>query len=181
MTKSMRRRLPVTGKHLFFLAEPGSMYGTANTMGVFAEAIGICPIDSTTMLYCSGAKYRQARTVGERIVELTKEQVRFKDIVTEASIKNGLRHIAATGGSTNAQLHVCALARVMGIDLDMGAFDEIQRHVPCIAKFKPSSKYNMHDYFKAGGVGATLKAIEHFWSRCKAGDGQTMGEFLGRL
>ena len=100
-----------------------SMYGTANTMGVFAEAIGICPIDSTTMLYCSGAKYRQARTVGERIVELTKEQVRFKDIVTEASIKNGLRHIAATGGSTNAQLHVCALARVMGIDLDMGAFD----------------------------------------------------------
>ena len=156
-----------------------SMYGTANTMGVFAEAIGICPIDSTTLLYCSGAKYPQARTFGERIVELTKEQVRFKDIVTEASIKNGLRHIAATGGSTNAQLHVCALARVMGIDLDMGAFDEIQRHVPCIAKFKPSSKYNMHDYFKAGGVGATLKAIEKFLDPdAKLAVGQTMGEFL---
>ena len=113
-----------------------SMYGTANTMGVFTEVIGLCPIDSTTMLFCSSAKYKQARDVGERIVTLTKEGVRFSDIVTEASLKNGLRHVAATGGSTNAQLHICALARVMGIPMDLAAFDEIQRDVPCVAKFK---------------------------------------------
>ena len=133
-----------------------SMYGTANTMGVFAEVIGLCPIDSTTMLFCSSAKYKQARDVGERIVTLTKEGVRFSDVVTEASLKNGLRHVAATGGSTNAQLHICALARVMGIPLDLAAFDEIQRNIPCIAKFKPSSKFNMYDYYKAGGVRAAM-------------------------
>ena len=156
-----------------------AMYGTANTMGVFAEAIGICPIDSTTMLYCSGAKMRMARTVGERIVALTKEGVRFGEIVTEKSLVNGLRHVAATGGSTNAQLHICAIAKVMGIPLDLGRFDEIQREVPCVAKFKPSSKYNIYDYYKAGGVGATLKAIRKYLNEdCRLAMGGTLGEFL---
>ena len=156
-----------------------SMYGTANTMGVFAEAIGVCPIDSTTMLYCSAAKYKMARDVGERIVQLTREGVRFRDIVTEASVRNGLRHVAATGGSTNAQLHICALARVMGLALDIEAFDEIQRNVPCIAKFKPSSQYNIYDYYKAGGVGATLKAIERYLEpSARLAMGGTLGEFL---
>ncbi|OON88692.1 dihydroxy-acid dehydratase [Pyramidobacter sp. YE332] len=159
-----------------------SMYGTANTMGVFAEAIGVCPIDSTTMLFCSSGKYKQARDVGERIVELTREGVRFRDVVGEGSLKNGLRHIAATGGSTNAQLHVCALAKVMGIKLDIGDFDAIQRDVPCIAKFKPSSKYNIYDYYKAGGVGATLKAIERHLDRAaKMAMGGTMGDLLDRF
>ncbi|WP_307253033.1 dihydroxy-acid dehydratase [Moryella indoligenes] len=156
-----------------------SMYGTANTMGVFAEAIGLCPIDSTTMLFCSNTKYKQARDVGERIVTLTKNAVCFRDIVTEDSIINGLRHIAATGGSTNAQLHVCALAKVMRMNLDIGRFDEIQRNVPCIAKFKPSSKYNLYDYYKAGGVGATLKAIRPYLNEsCKLAMGGTIGEYL---
>ena len=159
-----------------------SMYGTANTMGVFAEVIGLCPIDSTTMLFCSSAKYKQARDVGERIVALTKEGVRFSDIVTEASLKNGLRHVAATGGSTNAQLHICALARVMGIPMDLAAFDAIQRDVPCVAKFKPSSKFNMYDYYKAGGVGATMKAIERYLDPdARLATGGTVGEFLARF
>ncbi len=159
-----------------------SMYGTANTMGVFAEVIGLCPIDSTTMLFCSSAKYKQARDVGERIVTLTKEGVRFSDVVTEASLKNGLRHVAATGGSTNAQLHICALARVMGIPMDLAAFDEIQRDVPCVAKFKPSSKFNMYDYYKAGGVGATMKAIERYLAPdARLATGGTVGEFLARF
>lgn len=156
-----------------------SMYGTANTMGVFAEAIGLCPIDSSTMLYCSAAKFRQAREVGEQIVRLTREGTCFKDIVTESSLKNGLRHVAATGGSTNAQLHICALAKVMGLELDIGDFDEIQRHVPCVAKFKPSSQFNMYDYYKAGGVGATLKAIQAYLDLdAKLAMGGTLGEFL---
>lgn len=159
-----------------------SMYGTANTMGVFSEVIGLCPIDSTTMLFCSSAKYKQARDVGERIVSLTLEGTRFSDIVTEGSLKNGLRHVAATGGSTNAQLHICALAHVMGIDMDLTTFDEIQRDVPCIAKFKPSSKFNMYDYYKAGGVGATMKAIEsHLDLSARMVSGETVGEFLSRF
>ena len=156
-----------------------SMYGTANTMGVFAEAIGICPIDSTTMLFASSAKQKQGRDVGEQIVRLTRENVKFSDIVTEDSLKNGLRHTAATGGSTNAQLHICALARVMGIKLDMGDFDAIQRNVPCIAKFKPSSQYNMYDYHKAGGVGATLKEIRTYLNQdVRLAMGGTLREYL---
>ena len=166
-------------ENICFSCGPCSMYGTANTMGVFAEVIGLCPIDSTTMLFCSAAKNRQARDVGERIVQLVKENVRFSDIVTESSLINGLRHVAATGGSTNAQLHICALARVMGIKLDMGDFDQIQQHVPCIAKFKPSSQYNIYDYYKAGGVGATLKAIQQYLDLdARLAMGGTLGEFL---
>ena len=156
-----------------------SMYGTAITMGVFAEAIGICPIDSSIMLNCSSAKMRQARDVGERIVELTLEGKKFRDIVTPESIKNGLKHAAATGGSTNAQIHICAIAKVMGMKLEIGDFDEIQKKVPCVAKFKPSSKYNLHDYYKAGGVGATLKAIRaHLDTDVELAMGGTLGEFL---
>ena len=156
-----------------------SMYGTANTMGVLTEVLGLAPIDSTTMLYCSSTKYKQARDVGERIVELTEERVKFSDIVTEKSLINGLRHISATGGSSNAQLHICAIARVMGIDLDIMRFDEIQKDVPCIAKFKPSSQYNIHDYYKAGGVGATLKSIRrHLYLDAKMAMGGTLGEYL---
>lgn len=156
-----------------------SMYGTANTMGVFAEVIGLCPIDSTTMLYCSAAKYKQARDVGERAVALAREGVRFSDIVTEGSLVNGLRHVAATGGSTNAQLHICALAQVMGVPMSLARFDAIQRDVPCIAKFKPSSRFNMYDYYKAGGVGATMKAIErHLNLGERMVMGGTVGDFL---
>lgn len=159
-----------------------SMYGTANTMGVFTEVIGLAPIDSTTMLYCSSAKVKQARDVGERIVELTKAEMAFSDIVTEQSLINGLRHISATGGSSNAQLHVCALAKVMGIDLDIMRFDEIQKDVPCIAKFKPSSQYNIYDYYKAGGVGATLKSIRsHLFQDEKHGMGGTLREYLDQF
>lgn len=70
----------------------------------------------------------------------------------------------------------------MGIKLDIGDFDTIQRDVPCIAKFKPSSQYNIHDYYKAGGVGATMKAIEQYLDRtAPLAMGGTVGQFLDRF
>ena len=156
-----------------------SMYGTANTMGVFTEVIGLAPFDSTTMLFCSAGKVKQARDVGERIVDLARQKIRFSDIVTKESLINGLRHVSATGGSSNAQLHVCALAKTMGISLSLKEFDDIQKDIPVIAKFKPSSKYNISDYHKAGGVGATLKAIRrHLFPGSKLAMGGTLGEYL---
>ncbi|MEA4934638.1 MAG: dihydroxy-acid dehydratase [Lawsonibacter sp.] len=137
-----------------------SMYGTANTMGVFAEVLGLCPIGSTTMLYCSAAKVRQARDVGERIVELTRDGIAARTFLTKASIANGIRHVSATGGSTNFVMHAMAIAKTAGIPLDLKEFDAIQESVPVIAKFKPSSQYNLTDYHKAGGVLGTLKAIQ---------------------
>ncbi len=136
-----------------------SMYGTANTMGVFAEVVGLCPIGSTTMLSASGAKLRQARDVGERIVALVREGIRARSFLTRRSIENGIRHASATGGSSNFVMHVMAIARTAGVPLCLREFDAIQESVPVIAKFKPSSPYNLSDWHRAGGVAATLRAI----------------------
>lgn len=136
-----------------------SMYGTANTMGVLCEVLGLCPIGSTTMLSASAAKTRQARDVGEKIVELVKKGIPAHTFMTKESLSNGIKHISATGGSSNAVMHLMAIAKVLNVDIDLKEFDNIQAEVPVIAKFKPSSKYNLFDYHKAGGVAATLKSI----------------------
>ena len=143
-----------------------SMYGTANTMGVFAEAIGLAPFDSTTALFSSAAKTKQARDVGERVVELVAQGKTAKQFMTRKAIENGIRHISATGGSTNALLHVMAIVRVLGMDdFSLADFDAIQRSVPVVAKFKPSSRYSLSDYHNAGGVRASLKRIADYLHR----------------
>ncbi len=139
-----------------------SMYGTANTMGVFTEVIGICPFDSTTELFSSANKVRQARFVGNKIVEFANKNIKADNFINKKSFENGIMHISATGGSTNAVMHVLAIAKIAGIDLNIDEFDEIQRKVPLVAKFKPSSQYNLTDYQKAGGVRASLNAIKEY-------------------
>jgi len=136
-----------------------SMYGTANTMGVFAEAVGLAPFDSVTTLFSSSAKTRQARDVGEKVVELAVQGKTARQFMTRPAMENGIRHISATGGSTNALLHILAIARTLDLEMDVREFDRIQRSVPVIAKFKPSSRYNLSDYHKAGGVRGSLKRI----------------------
>lgn len=158
-----------------------SMYGTANTMGVFAEVLGLCPIGSTTMLSCSAAKVRQARDVGERIVGLVREGVTARTFLSRKSLENGIRHVSATGGSTNFVMHVMAIARAAGVELDLREFDAIQESVPVVAKFKPSSRYNMTDYHRVGGVAATLRAIRsHLHLDAPMAFDGTMGALLDR-
>ena len=82
--------------------------------------------------------------------------------MTKASISNGIRHVSATGGSTNFVMHVMAIARAAGLEMDLKEFDAIQESVPVVAKFKPSSQYNMTDYHRAGGVAASLRAIRDY-------------------
>ncbi len=139
-----------------------SMFGTANTMGTFLESAGIAPFRSATMLFSSSAKTWQGRDVGERIVELVNQKKNFKDYFTDEVLANGIKYVSATGGSTNAVLHLIALANAMGTKLPLEKFDEIQSSVPVIAKFKPSSQYNMNDYDEAGGVEAVLATIKDY-------------------
>jgi dihydroxy-acid dehydratase len=158
-----------------------SMYGTANTMGVFCEALGVTPVDSTIMLYCSSAKYRQARDVGERIVSLTREGKTFSRFATRASFENAIKHVSATGGSTNFVLHSQAIAKILNLGIGLKEFDDIQSQVPVIAKFKPSSRYTLYDYYKAGGVAASLQAIRaHLDGSAERVMGGTLGELLDR-
>ncbi|NIQ39475.1 MAG: dihydroxy-acid dehydratase [Proteobacteria bacterium] len=144
-----------------FCGSPGtcSMMGTANTMGCFLEATGLAPFGSTTMLSFDAAKLRQARDVGERIVALVQENRPLGQFLNLQSLKNGIKYISASGGSTNAVLHVMAFASLMDVALDLDEFDAIQSSVPVVAKFKPSSEFNINDYHEAGGVRAVLGAI----------------------
>ena len=156
-----------------------SMFGTANTMGTFLEAVGLAPFGSATMLFAAAAKLRQARDVGERIVALTKEGSRFSEYLNNKSMVNGIKYVAATGGSTNAVLHSMAIARAMGITLTLKDFDAIQKSVPVIAKFKPSAQPNIHTYHQAGGVPAVLQTLRpHLDLSAKLAMGGTLQQYL---
>jgi dihydroxy-acid dehydratase len=177
--KISERRFLEFKTQICYSAGTCSMYGTANTMGVFCEAVGVAPIDSTVMPFCCAAKYRQARDVGERVVELIRSGLAFRRFLTEASLQNGIKHCSATGGSTNFVLHILALAHVLGYNLDLAEFDRIQSSVPVIAKFKPSSRYNLYDYYQSGGVAATLRAIGASLDlSCPHGMGGTLGDVI---
>jgi dihydroxy-acid dehydratase len=139
-----------------------SMMGTANTMGCFLEATGLAPFGSATMLAFDAAKVRQARDVGERAVELTREKRPFRDYFTPRNLENGIRYVSASGGSTNAVLHLMACASLMEMGMTLDAFGKIQASVPVVGKFKPSSGFNLTDFHEAGGVQALLAAIKDF-------------------
>ncbi len=156
-----------------------SMMGTANTMGCFLEATGLAPFGSATMLTFDSAKLRQARDVGERIVALVRERRPFGEFFTRANLENGIKYISASGGSTNAILHTLAFASLMGVDLDLAAFDRLQASVPVVAKFKPSAQYNMDDYHMAGGVRALLGTIRDWLDlSVPMATGGTLGDAL---
>lgn len=139
-----------------------SMYGTANTMGTFLEAIGVAPFDSSAMLACAAQKVRQARDVGERIVDLVRDKKTFRSFVNKESIENGIKYVSATGGSTNAVLHIMALAKTLELEMTLQDFDVCQSSVPVVTRLKPSSKYNLSDYYDAGGVRKVLALIHRY-------------------
>jgi dihydroxy-acid dehydratase len=156
-----------------------SMMGTANTMGCFLEATGLAPFGSTTMLAFDAAKVRQARDVGERIVELTVGKRPFREYLTPQSLENGIRYVSASGGSTNAVLHLMACASLMGVGMTLDDFGRIQASVPVVGKYKPSSGFNLTDFHEAGGVAALMAAIrDALHLDAELAMGGTLGEVL---
>jgi dihydroxy-acid dehydratase len=147
-----------------FCASPGtcSMMGTANTMGCFLEACGLAPFGSATMLAFDAAKLRQARDVGERAVTLTQENLSISHFLNEASLENGIKYVSASGGSTNALLHLMACSSLMDLNWDLQRVDDIQSSVPVLGKFKPSSPFNINDFHEGGGVLGLQKAISNY-------------------
>ncbi len=167
-----------------FCATPGtcSMMGTANTMGCFLEAVGLAPFGSATMLAFDAAKARQGRDVGERIVSLVREKHPLGYFLNQTALENGIKYVSASGGSTNAVLHLMACASLMKLDLDLNRFDKIQASVPLVGKYKPSSGFNLNDYHEAGGVPALLKSIESYLDLDAplAASGETLGSILDK-
>jgi len=137
-----------------------SMMGTGMTMNSLIEVMGMCLPKASTIPAVYAAKRRIAKLTGERILGLVKEQILPRQILTMETFRNAIKYLMAAGGSTNCIIHLLAIAFESGIDLKLEDFDEISMQVPCIAKFKPSSKYSIHDFHQAGGVGAILRVLE---------------------
>lgn len=136
------------------------MMGTGNTMGCLVEALGMSLPGTSTTPSVYAEKRRQAKETGERIVEMVRENLLPSRILTKENFENAVRFLMAIGGSTNAVLHLPAVAQEAGIELTLEEIDHLSATTPVVAKYKPSSKYTLWDFYQAGGVGAILGIID---------------------
>jgi dihydroxy-acid dehydratase len=157
---------------------------TANTMACISEAIGLALPGSagTPAPYDSRDAYAEAS--GEAVMNLLRLRLRPRDIVTRKALENAAMVAAASGGSTNAALHLPAIANEAGIDFDIHAIGEIFKRTPYIADFKPGGKYVMKDLHAVGGVPVLLKALldgGFLHGDCITVTGKTIAENLGNV
>lgn len=143
------------------LPGPGACGGmfTANTMGTAIEALGLTIANATGAPAVSAERRDLAYETGVLAVETLKRNILPRDVITKASLRNAIAVVAAMGGSTNAVLHLIAIAREAGVDLRLDAFQEVSDRTPHLGDFTPSGKYNMSDLHRAGGVPVVLRAL----------------------
>src|SRR5436305_3752471 len=125
---------------------------TANTIALAMEVLGLSPPGYATIPAEDPRKDDATRAAGADLVRLLRENRTPADVITRASFENAIAAVAATGGSTNAVLHLLALAREAGIPLALDDFDTVSRHTPLIADLKPGGRYTAVDLDRAGGV-----------------------------
>ena len=140
---------------------PGSCQGlyTANTMACIAEAMGMSLVGCATAMAGMAKKNRIAFDSGERIVELVRQGVTSRSIMTEKAFVNAVRIDMALGGSSNTCLHLPAIAYDAGLDLPLDRFDVLSRETPQITSILPGGEHFMEDLEFAGGIPATMKAL----------------------
>ena len=151
--------------------------GTAATMMAIAEALGLTLPGASSIPAPDAGHARMCAASGRRIVDMVWEDLTPRKILSPAAFDNAIRVHMALGGSTNAIIHVIAMARRSGVALDMARFDEISRQVPVIANITPSGKHLMEDFFYAGGLRALMAAMGDMLDlSCLTVTGATLGE-----
>ncbi len=158
----------------------GGMY-TANTMASAIEAMGMSLPGSASHPAVSDAKREDVYQAGLAVVELLRRDIRPTDIMTKAAFENAITVVMALGGSTNAFLHLLAMAHAVDVDLTLEDFDRIRQRVPHIADLKPSGRYAMYDLHQVGGVSAVMKellAAGLLQGDCLTVTGKTLAENL---
>ncbi len=156
-----------------------SMLGTANTMSCLAEILGISLPGCALAHAVSAEKRRIAKQSGRRIVEMVKEDLTPRKIMTRNSLRNGVMVSMAMGASTNSTLHLPAIAHEAGIPLSLKDFDEISRNVPYLCNIKPSGQYPLSVLEENGGIPAVMKSLEHVLNlSAMTVTGKTVGENL---
>jgi dihydroxy-acid dehydratase len=140
---------------------PGACGGqfTANTMATVCEVLGISPMGSASVPAMDAAKDSAARASGALVMELLRRNLRPRDIITRPALENAIAAVAATGGSTNAVLHLLAIARESGVPLELDDFDRISARVPLIADLKPGGRFVATDLYRAGGISLVAKRL----------------------
>ena len=155
-----------------------SQLGTANTMAIIAEGMGMTLPGCATSLAVSPDKVRIARASGTAVMQLLTENITAAHIMTKAALRNGVRVGVAVGGSTNLTLHMPALAAELEIDFSLDDIDRISRETPQIASLGP---HYMLDLDRAGGVAALAKVLSPFMEKdCMTVSGETVGSIMDR-
>ncbi|MBO6560680.1 MAG: dihydroxy-acid dehydratase [Nisaea sp.] len=151
--------------------------GTAATMMCAAEALGLTLADAGSIPAADSNHSRMATRTGRRIVEMVWEDVKPSDIFTNEAFENAITTVMAMGGSTNAVVHLVAMAGRLGVELDLERFDEISKRTPFLANIRPSGKYLMEDFFYAGGLAGLLNELKDILHLdCMTVNGKTLGE-----
>ncbi len=151
--------------------------GTASTMTSASEALGFTLPGAASIPAPDSRHARMATDTGRRIVDMVWEDLKPRDFLTAASFDNAITAVLAIGGSTNALVHLVALARRAGIPLTLDRFDELSRTTPLVANIRPAGKYLMEDFFYAGGLRALLATIgDKLALDARTVNGRTLGE-----
>ena len=158
-----------------------AVMGTASTMASIAEALGMALPGTAAIPAVHSDRLRAAEASGKRAVELAKNPLRPSQIITRESVENALRVLLAIGGSTNAIVHLTAIAGRLGIDVSLKHLNEVSDSTPVLVDLKPTGQYYMSDLYAAGGVGAVMRELKPLLNlECLTIEGTTLGECLER-
>ncbi|UUI39446.1 dihydroxy-acid dehydratase [Oceanobacillus oncorhynchi] len=134
--------------------------GSASTIAACSEALGMMLPGGAAAPATVNERMHMARETGREIVRLVKKNIKPSDIMTKEAFENAIRLLMAIGGSTNTVIHLTAMAKRLGITLNLDQFEKISKETPFIANMRPAGKYQMEDLYHAGGIPAVLKELE---------------------
>ena len=151
--------------------------GTASTMASMVEALGIGLPGNAAYPAVDGRRNVLARMAGRRAVAMVHEDLVLSKILTRQAFENAIKTLAAIGGSTNAVIHLIAMAGRIGVKLELDDFDRLASELPCLVNLQPSGKFLMEDFCYAGGLPVVMKEIaQHLHLDAITANGQTMGQ-----
>ena len=133
--------------------------GTASTMAAITEGLGMTLPGAAAIPAADSARFRLAEEAGRRMVGIVDEDLRPSKVLTPAAFDNAIRVLMAVGGSTNAVIHLIAVAGRLGIDLPLDRFDRLSRETPLIASMRPTGRFQMEELYEAGGVPAVMREL----------------------
>jgi dihydroxy-acid dehydratase len=158
-----------------------AVMGTASTMASIAEALGMALPGSAAIPAVHADRLRAAEASGRRAAEMASHPIRPSEVITEKSVENALRVLMAIGGSTNAIVHLTAIAGRAGISVSLKRLNQLSDSTPVLVDLKPTGQHYMSDLYAAGGVGAVMRELKPLLHLdCMTVAGVTLGEVLER-